>query len=107
MSENTSTSALDTSTIPPPLSPPPTLTITPTTIPVVSPTFAGIINEPIASLFSSQSTDQEPLHKKEDEFTKFVELEFNSEEDNVDENAIMHTSSTKSLTLNSTLFFSF
>lgn len=54
--EYTSTSAPDTSTIPPPLpsSPPLTSTIKPTTVPVVSPTFYGIINVPIASLFSSQ-----------------------------------------------------
>ncbi|CAI9299876.1 unnamed protein product [Lactuca saligna] len=89
--DETLTSSLDTITIPPPppSSPPPTSTITPTIIPVISPTFAGIINEPINSLFFSQSTDQELLNNEEDELVEFAELKLDPEEVNVDDNSIM------------------
>ena len=92
MGEDTLTSDPDTLTVPPappPLSPPPTSTIPPITLPVVSPTFTSIINKPIFSLFYSQSTDQEPSTTEEDELIEFAELEFDLEEDNVDDNIVM------------------
>lgn len=56
------------------------------------PTFQGVINETITSLFSSQSTDQDPLnneYEEDDEIVGFVELEIDPEENNVDDNAVM------------------
>ncbi|CAH1451330.1 unnamed protein product [Lactuca virosa] len=89
--EENSTSVIDNSTVPPPppSSPLPTSTITPTTVPAVSPTFQGIINERIASLFSSQSEDEEmPYNEEEDdEMVQFDVLEFDHAEENVDDNA--------------------
>ncbi|CAI9284796.1 unnamed protein product [Lactuca saligna] len=78
MGEENSTSDIDTSTVPspPPSSPQPTSTIIPRTVPVVSPTFQGVINEPVTSLFSSQSTYQETPNnedEEDDEMVGFVE----------------------------------
>ncbi|CAI9262672.1 unnamed protein product [Lactuca saligna] len=85
MGEENSRSTIETSTIapPPPFSPPPTSTIIQKTVCVLSPTFQGVINQPITSLFSFQSTDQEtPSNedKEEDEMVAFDELEFDHEE---------------------------
>ncbi|CAI9280722.1 unnamed protein product [Lactuca saligna] len=87
MGEENSISGIYTSTFPPPT----TLTIILTTVYVVSPTFQGIINEPITSLFSYQSTDQDTLNNEdeEDEMVEFAKLEIDHEEENVDDNAIM------------------
>ncbi|CAI9293754.1 unnamed protein product [Lactuca saligna] len=48
----------------------------------------GIIGEPITSLFSSISSDQETSNTEEDELIEFAELEFDPEDHNVDDNAI-------------------
>lgn len=58
MSENPSTSAPDSSNVlPTPSSPQPNSIISPTTFPLNSPTFKGILTQPIDALFSSQSID--------------------------------------------------
>lgn len=50
------------------------------------------MNEPLTSLFSSQSYEPEVQIKKEEEddvMVRFVELDFNPKELNVDDNVIM------------------
>lgn len=90
MREETLTYIIDTSTVlPPPFSPSPSSTITPTHIPIISLRFKYIINKSITSLSSSQSTYQEPTTNYEDEMVEFFELEFNPEEEDVANNAIM------------------
>ncbi|CAH1425495.1 unnamed protein product [Lactuca virosa] len=91
-----STTAIDTSTVPlpPPTSPPQPSTILPTSTSTVSPTFEKVMQEPITILFSSQSTDAEKtIHEEEinddDVMVSFVDLEFNPNEDDVPDEAIM------------------
>ncbi|CAI9284535.1 unnamed protein product [Lactuca saligna] len=87
MGERISTSTIDTSSAPPP----PTSTIIPTSVPAISPMFQGVMNETISSLFSSQSKEPKAqINEEEDDImVRFVELGFNLEEENVDDNAIM------------------
>ncbi|CAH1454019.1 unnamed protein product [Lactuca virosa] len=56
MDEGSSTSAIETTTVPPP---PQISIIPPTSVPTISPTFQGVMAEPITMLFSSQSTKPE------------------------------------------------
>ncbi|CAI9290718.1 unnamed protein product [Lactuca saligna] len=109
MGDDTLTSAPDTSTgpPPPPSSPSPTSTIISITLFVVSPKFAGTINEHIAYLFFYQSANQETVNIEEDEMVEFAEVEFDHEEVDVDENMIMSGKNGNSLTLKSTLFSHF
>lgn len=90
MGEYPSTSIPDSSTVLPlPSSPQPTLIILPTTIPLNSPTFEGILTQHIVALFSSQSIDQDIMNIEEDERVEFVELESDLEEEDVEHHAIM------------------
>lgn len=85
------TSTIETSTtLTPPSSP-----IT-TSVPVsnISPTFFGIMQEPITTLFSSQSTEKsQPQPKADDDdddvMVYFTELQFDREEDNIPDEMIM------------------
>lgn len=77
------------STLPPPSSPQPSLIIPPTTVPFHSPTFDNIMQQPITTLFSSQSVDQDMMNAKEDEHIDFSELEFDPDEEDVEYHAIM------------------
>ncbi|CAI9290701.1 unnamed protein product [Lactuca saligna] len=53
--------------------PPPTSTIIPTSVLVVSPTFQSVMNETVASLFSLKSTDpEETFNEEEDDGDKMV-----------------------------------
>ncbi|CAI9282150.1 unnamed protein product [Lactuca saligna] len=94
MSEGNLKLAINTSTVPPPRpsSPPQTSTIIPTIVLDVSPTFAGIINEKNTLLFSSQSTYYKTPNNEDDEdgeMVGFASLEFNPEEEDVHDSAIM------------------
>ncbi|CAI9294351.1 unnamed protein product [Lactuca saligna] len=91
MGENPSTYAQYSSNVlPPPSSPPQTSTISPMTIPINYPTFEGILEKPISTLFSSQSTNQDLRNNKEDERIWFVQLEFDPEEEEIKDQAIMY-----------------
>lgn len=82
----------DASTVPltpPPSSPLLTLTIQATFVPLNSPIFEGILQQPITSLFSSQPIEN-TLNIKEEERVKFVDLDFNYEEEKVKDHNIMH-----------------
>lgn len=91
--EGSSTSAIDNTIVPPSpsSSPPQTSTIPPTSVPTISPTFQGVMNDPITYLFSSQSVDQDQPFNEDDvvERVGFAELEFDLKDNNVYENAIM------------------
>ncbi|CAH1435832.1 unnamed protein product [Lactuca virosa] len=95
MGDGSSTTTVDTTAVPPPplhLSPPKTSTILPISILVVSPTFQAVMNEPITSLFSSQSIEVENTVniEEEDEYdfmVGFGDLEFNPHENDVPNNA--------------------
>ncbi|CAI9264755.1 unnamed protein product [Lactuca saligna] len=68
--------------LPPPSSPIPTF------VPVstISPTFSGIMQEPIATIFSSQSTKKSQHENEtndEDVMVSFVDLQFDLEEENI------------------------
>lgn len=85
MGEGSLTSTIDTTGVEPlPPSPlPQTSTIVPTTVPTISPTFQGVMNDLITTLFSSQSTKPDiQIHEEndEDQMVGFIELEFNPEE---------------------------
>ncbi|CAI9293078.1 unnamed protein product [Lactuca saligna] len=87
--ESSVTSIIDTSTaLPPPSLPGPTY------IPVltISPTFDGIMQEPITTLFSSQSTENsQPKNETNDEdiMVSFADLQFNPREENIPDELIM------------------
>lgn len=95
MGEGILTSAVNTSVVTPPLPPPPpTFMIIPTSVHVVSPTFQEVMKEPIDALFSSQSTEPKSTINEEEEdddmMVEFSNLEFDLEEDNAPDNAIMY-----------------
>ncbi|CAI9277446.1 unnamed protein product [Lactuca saligna] len=98
MYDGSSTTTINTTTTPqpPPTSPPPISTILPTTITIVLPYFQVVINEPIISLFSPQSTNVEKIvNKEEDEdyaMVDFGDLEFNQDENDVPNNSLMYVS---------------
>ncbi|CAI9281178.1 unnamed protein product [Lactuca saligna] len=90
MGENPSTSAPDSSSVlPTPSSIQPNSIIPPTKFPFNSPTFEGIMTQPIDALLSSQSTDQDMTNNEEDETIKFYELEFDPKEEDVEDHTIM------------------
>ncbi|CAI9278260.1 unnamed protein product [Lactuca saligna] len=96
MGDEGSKTAMYTSTgLPPaPTSPPQISTILPTTTATVSPTFEKVMQVPITTLFSSQSIDTDKIiHEEEanddDLMVSFADLEFNPNEDDVPNEAIM------------------
>ncbi|CAI9264459.1 unnamed protein product [Lactuca saligna] len=92
MGDGGSITTIDTSTIPPPPTSPPQTSTIPTSIAIVSPTFEGVMQELVAALFSSQSTDifhEEEEKNDDDVMVAFVDLQFNPEDEDVPENAIM------------------
>lgn len=76
-------------TLPPPSSPQPSLIISPTTPPLHSPTFENIMQQAITTLFTSQSSNQDMMNAEEDGHIEFGELDFDPEEENVEDHAIM------------------
>lgn len=87
--ESTVTSIVTTSTaLPPPSSPIPTF------VPVstISPTFSGIMQEPIATIFSYQSTEKSQHENEtddEDVMVSFADLQFDLEVENIPDEMTM------------------
>lgn len=85
MGERSPTSTIETLVVPPP---PPSYTpqtssIPPTSVPSISPTFQGFMNEKITMMFSSQSIERYmQIHEEEgeDEMVGFFELDLNHKE---------------------------
>ncbi|CAI9292929.1 unnamed protein product [Lactuca saligna] len=99
-------------TPPQPTSPPPTSVTPPSSTTTFSPTFVGVIQEPIATLFSSQSTEPEKTITEaeaddDDVMVSFVELQFNLDEDDILDDLIMSGKQFKILNskMNSILHF--
>ncbi|CAI9275729.1 unnamed protein product [Lactuca saligna] len=79
---------------PQPTSPPPKLVAPSSYTTAISLTFVGIMQEPIATLFSSQSTDHEKTITEaeayeDDVLVSFFELQFNPDEEDIPDYLIM------------------
>lgn len=67
-------------------------------MPINSQTFEGILQQPITTLFFSRSTDH-TMNIEEEERVEFVDLTFNSDEEKVEDHAIMSEKQYKILNL--------
>lgn len=113
MGDEGSTNTMYTSTglPPPPTSPPQISTMLPTFTAIVSPTFEKVMQDPITTLFSSQSTDTDnTIHEEEEEnddnvMVSFVDVEFNPNDDDVPDEAIMSGKQFKILNSKMNLMF--
>ncbi|CAH1454020.1 unnamed protein product [Lactuca virosa] len=84
------TTTIETTVVSPsePTSPPPTSLTPPSSTTTFSPNFTGVMQEPIATLFSFQSTEPEKtIHAAEadddDVMVPFTELQFNPKEEDI------------------------
>lgn len=73
---------------------PPSSSPIPTSVPVltISPAFFGVMQEPITTLFSYQSTTKSPQGNKgddEDIMVSFADIQFNQEEEDIPDDLIM------------------